>query len=44
MVGMIIEYLILYEVSENYGGFGVVREFSALLSILVILGFKLLKT
>ena len=32
-----LEYLIIYWVSVNYDGFGVIREFSALLSILVFL-------
>ena len=35
---------VIYEVSVHYVGFGVVREFSALLSILVFLGFKLMKS
>ncbi len=37
-----LEDLVLY-VSVKYDGFGVVREFSALLSILVFLGLKLMK-
>ena len=36
-------YLLIYRVSVKYNGFGVVREFSALPSILVFLGFKLMK-
>ena len=44
MVEIIFEYLILYKVSVHYDGFGVVRELSALLSILMSLSFKLLKT
>ncbi len=35
-----LEYLVVYEASVHYGGFGVVREFSALLSILMFLVFK----
>ena len=38
------EYPIIYKVSVNYDGFDVVREFSALLSILVFLSLKLMKT
>ncbi len=37
-------YLVIYEVSVKYDGFGVVREFSALHSILLFLGLKLMKT
>ena len=38
------EYVAIYVASVNYDGFGVVREFSALLSILVFLGLNLMKT
>ncbi len=44
MVEMIREYLIFYQVSVTYCDFGVVREFAALLSILQLMAFKLLKT
>ena len=36
--------LVIYTVSVKYNGFGVVREFSALHTILLILGLKLMKT
>jgi hypothetical protein len=36
--------LVIYEVSVKYDGFGVVREISALLSILVFMCLKLMKT
>ncbi len=38
-----LEEFVFYRVSV-YVAFGVVREFSALLSILLFLGFKLMKT
>ena len=44
MVEMIREYLIFYKVSMNYYDFAVVREFSALLSILVFLSLNFMKT
>ncbi len=44
VVELIFEYLILYAVSVSYCDFGVVREFSALFSILMSVGFKLLNT
>ncbi len=44
MIAMIREYLTFYEVSLHYGDFGVVREFSALPSILELMGPKVLKT
>ena len=44
MVEMIREYLIVYKVSVTYCDFGVLREFSALLSILEVMGSKVLKT
>ena len=34
------EYYVIYEVSVNYDGFGVVGEFSALLAILAFLAFQ----
>ena len=39
IVEMIREYPIFYEVSVTYCEFGVLREFSALLSILEFMGF-----
>ena len=44
MVGTICEYLVFDEVSVTYCDFGVVREFSALPSILYFMGFNLLKS
>ena len=44
IVGTICEYLVFDEVSVTYCDFGVVREFSALLSILDFMCFKLLNT
>ena len=44
MIEAIREEPIFYEVSVTYCDFGVLREFSALPSILEFMGFKLLKT
>ena len=44
MIEMICEYLVFYEVSATYRDFGVVREFSALPSILDFMSFNVLKT
>jgi hypothetical protein len=44
MVELICEYLVFDEVSVTYCDFGVVREFSALPSILEFMGFNVLKT
>ena len=44
MIEMIREYFIFYVVSITYCDFGVVRDFSALLSILEFMGLSLLKT